>query len=94
MSDYGGFKIARLKALMFLWEHYLAIYKAFQEVGEVEEAKKAKEKANRAFFAIEEIGFPQSEEKEANPKKYPSHRPSCPTDDPNPLHDIDPKQYW
>ena len=45
---------------------------------------------DRVKAEILDIAYPASEEKEANPKKYPSHRPSCPTDAP----DMEPKKHW
>jgi hypothetical protein len=83
MGNYGGFKLARTQALVYLHGYY---YKTGMN-----------EKADIAMSELEGIAFPERDEaKEANPKKYPSHRPSCPTDAPAPVsvHEIDPKQYW
>jgi len=93
----------RVQALIFLWEHHskgaidirmLADRIVEGKAEAIEIADRHQKYADKAFRTIIAIAHPQPEEKEANPKKFPSHRPSCPTDAPDPLHDIDPKQYW
>ena len=103
MGDYGGFKIARVQALNWIYEDHRLQLRGLVHLNtnsdEMEEWLKKEIRAHQdAMLRVKEeiynIAFPDTGEKEANPEKYPSHRPSCPTDTPDPLHDIDPKQYW
>ncbi len=77
----------RTKALIFLYEYH--------SKGRGDEHSKEKQ---RAFLALREIAYPAPAEKTADPKKYPSHEPSCPSDASgqlkHPLHDVDPKTYY
>jgi uncharacterized protein YgfB (UPF0149 family) len=72
----------RIQALIFLWNHHTKLGLGYQRTGELEASKIEGNEATRAFETIQRLAYPDSEAKEAQPEKYASHRPSCPTDDP------------